>query len=570
MSKEDFGVGGTKLKAKTTLDEILAPAKRASTQTQAKVVAEDSRFASLQTNPYYSTVFSESLSAEEKNKALTALLIGDSTKEENRANTQALELFKEWLQAQREQMASKIISMSDTKNFSLLRDIYQDINKALDDFEGDIAPLTDIIDALFKLRSTESTVAALDEIKNDKINEEENQKQFDAFNLQFKQINETITSTKQEIAKLKTNKSLFGFGDVTKEAKAKIAVLELTLNDKNDELDIVNKKFNEFNQNKAAAVASIDPELAQAKLKLRELLDLSSPVHEERSKKLIASALNFVETSKEKVSQVRTHLGNMDNQISNLSDTNTQMSYIYAMLNDATKGAEVVNENIRDNLAVAKDGENTIEKLTRENKLRDLDEHITYLSSTAVDTVATMADLGTATIRIKGMEDSNRIQMQKAKDMQARGVAGVADRISTVIQAVGAAAISESSNMVGQNLQRITDSTNTILHKDSMRNALELGDRNKDMAKAIESLKEYGKVTEATTTVTKAGLAEMRSQLGEMEATMSDVADLVNKSYSAASDVVSGDNSSSSPNSAGTGSIKKQDSISAFPMKKVV
>ena len=69
--------------------------------------------------------------------------------------------------------------------------------------------------------------------------------------------------------------------------------------------------------------------------------------------------------------------------------------------------------------------ENMVEKLTRESKQRDLDEHIHMLEVSAVDTTATVADLTSASIRIKNMIDANQQQIQMARDMHARGVAGV-------------------------------------------------------------------------------------------------------------------------------------------------
>ena len=94
------------------LEQILAVRGRAApTKAQKEEVqAKDSRFANIESNPFFKTIFDESLSPEGKQAAVTKLLTFAGTREENRERVKAFDLFKEYLQSEREAMATQIQS----------------------------------------------------------------------------------------------------------------------------------------------------------------------------------------------------------------------------------------------------------------------------------------------------------------------------------------------------------------------------------------------------------------------------------------------------------------------------
>lgn len=530
-------------KKSAELEEILNVRGQATPTRKQKeeVEAKDSRFANIDTNTFFQTVFDESLSPEEKQKSVTKLLTFQGTKEENRERVKAFDLFKEYLQSEREAMATQIIKMSDTKNFAVLKEVFEDINNSLIQFEDDMEPLVDIIDALHELRSENQTLDAFREIKDD----EERQKKIEA---REQEIDGMIEGVQETIADLKaknrvnsTKKKFFGMGGITDEAQMEIAKNQTYIEMRLQDLE----KYQEDKEKlKTEDVPESKIKNTEAKQKLKEMLDLASEEHQERSEKLISSAVSFVETSKDKIETIRDHLGKMSDQTRNLDDANGQMSFIYAIIGEGVKDAEDQNKILRDQLSQKKEDENMVEKLTRENKQRDMDEHIQMLEISAVDTTATVADLTSASIRIKNMIDANQQQSQMARDMHSRGVAGVADRLSTVINAIGSAAIAESNAMTGETLSAMSNNTDVIAQKESMRLALGLDDRNQDVMKAIDSLAQYGEVNRAATEYTKKGLSEMRENLRILEETAGEVADTVRDSKSAYADIVMGEEES--------------------------
>lgn len=522
------------------LEEILAVRGRATPTTKQKeeTKAKDSRFANIETNPFFKTIFDESLSPEAKQAAVTKLLTFTGTREENRERVKAFDLFKEYLQAEREAMATQIIKMSDTKNFATLKQVFEDINTALIDFENDMKPLTDIIDALHILRAENQTLDAFREIKDE-------EKRQEAVEQRQRELDEQITKVQARIDELKAqnrveeqNKGFFGFGGIKAESVEKIARNRVAMENAAAELQKIAVEAEAARQNPDQTESKITNQ--EAKAKLKDMLNLATEDHQKRSENLIKSAVNFVQTSKEKIETIRGHLAHMGDQTKNLEDANGQMSFIYAILGEGVKGAEAENKKMREQVLVADPNENMVQKLTRETKQRDLDEHIQMLEVSAVDTTATVADLTSASIRIKNMRDANQQQIQMARDMHARGVAGVADRLSTVIQAVGAAAIAESNAMTAETLNAMANNTDVIAQKESMRIAMGYQERNNDLVRAIESLAQYGEVNKVATEFTRNGIQTMRENLEVMQKTAEEVAQTVLESKAVVADIVMG------------------------------
>lgn len=510
------------------LEEIINVRGKVATSVKQKeeTKAKDSRFASIEANPFFDAVLASSISPEEKTAAVAQLLTFAGTREENRERVKAFNVFKEYLQAERETMASQIIKMSDTKNFALMRDVYEEINNALIDFENDMKPFTDIIDALHKLRAENQTMDAFREIKDEA-------KRAEAVAARDKQLAEQIAQVEAKMSDLKTTnriesqkKSFFGMGGLKRESIEVIARNEVALETARTEIEKLATQAQEnlakISNNNTSNVVDQD-----AKEKLKEMLNLSSGQHQERSEKLIKSAMDFVTTSKDKIATIREHLERMGDQVQNLDDANGQMTFVYAILGEGTKSAEQKNREVRDEVAKVGENENMVQKLTRESKQKDLNEHIQMLEISSSDTTATVADLTSASIRIKNMNDANHQQIQMATNMQTRGVAGVADRLSTVIQAVGAAAIAESNAMTAQTLNAMSDATDVIAQKESMRIAMGITDVNHEMVRAIEGLAQYGEVNKAATEFTRAGIAEMRQNLEVMQQVAEEVASSV-------------------------------------------
>ena len=514
-----------KLKTKIDLSDVLTDAVRAKQNTTMATVAEqqtDPRYAEIAANPFYKVMFAEASKPEAKRAEVTALLTYEGTKEENRERMKAFELFKEYLQSQREEMAQEIIRLTDTGTFAELKSVYDDLNTSLIDFDNRMQPLTDIIDAVYTLRTNGLTLEAFQEILKDRRREEELVRLKAEKKDSFMRLENQVSDTQFSIAALKEQRSLFGLGPVTQQARESIAQKNLELSDVDARLTKLASEIEELDSQTPSD--SELGEFVEQKRKLRELLDISADDHKQRQKDLVDSAVNFVKTAKTRVGAVREHLGQMNDQVENLFDANNMMGSVYAILNEGIKQATENNQQVRDVLQPPTTGEeDMISQMSREQKKMSVEQHITMLDASAADTMATYADLTSGAIRIKTMKDAVDQQAIRARSMHSQGISGVADRLSVVLQAVSSAALGEASAMAKDTLQQMAENTNKVAQKESIRIAMGVQEQNSDLAKAIDDLGAYGEVVRTATNITREGISDMRLKLDELKKLAEDV-----------------------------------------------
>ena len=540
----DNNESGAKLKRQETADDILAVAlnrgkARAAGETKQKSEERvaDRKFANIESNPFYSIVFSEG-DPEAKKSAIAKQLAYDLAQEksENKERLAAFELFKEWLMDQRKDMAQEIINLTDTDAFSELKDVFDQMNQGLLDFEKQMAPLTDILDAVYRLRMA-SDGAMFDvfrEIQEDKEEEariEELRRKQDG---KLDELEKKVGDIRQSISVLRGEKSWFGLGGTKKSALKKIALKELELEAERRNIDELTKEIENTTFNRESQFA----EFAEEKKKLRELLDISSDEHKERQQALVDSANNFVNMAETRTANVLEHLQGINEQVDRLADSNGGMRNVYAVISEAVEEAESVNTQIRDGLLQAPDSESNIAQMNRENKKMAVEDHVTALTAAKVDTLGTFSDLTAESYRIKSMKDSNDSQVAKTRSLNSKGVSGVASRLSTVLQGVSMAALSESSEVATMTLERMNDQTNRITQKEALKNAMGISRENDALVKAIQELESYGKIARAATDISREGYQEMKENLAELERTAHDVGKAVKEAVAVGAEVM--------------------------------
>jgi len=413
-------------------------------------------------------------------------------------------------------MAQEIIRLTDTETFAELKSVYDELNNSLIDFDNRMKPLTDIIDAVYTLRTNGLTIEAFQEILRDRKQEEELTRQRQEKEAAFQQFNNRVNTLNSDIAALGQQRSLFGLGGVTQSAREEIAR-------KNEELKTIGENLTKLSGemaelDKRVPSESALGEFAEQKKKLRELLDISTDEHKQRQRDLVDSALNFVNTAKARVGSVRQHLGQMNDQVENLFDANNMMGTVYAIMNEGIKSAEAANQKVREELQPPSGTEeDMITKMSREQKKMAVEQHMTMLDASAADTMSTYADLTSGAIRIKTMKDAVDQQAIRARTMHSQGISGVADRLSVVLQAVSSAALGEASAMAKDTLQQMAENTNKVAQKESIRIAMGVSEQNADLTKAIDDLGSYGEVVRTATSITREGLTEMRGKLDELK-----------------------------------------------------
>ncbi|MBR2240086.1 MAG: hypothetical protein IKO49_03825 [Bacilli bacterium] len=491
------------------------------TKTYVRRQREQKEETGIETNTFYSIIMSEDTELEDKVNQVSKALEFTNDKEADRTRIKEFEQFKEYLQSISETMSKQRIEMTDTGTFSELQKVYGDFNNDLNDFIEKIKPLTDITDALYTLRKNGETRSVLAKIQQDKANRRNLEELLESMKHDLSMLEENILQLKQENYKLAEDKSFFGFGNIRAESKAQIKANEdkITEFDKNlhdllPKIDNIRQQLTDMSTGEGYSFEA---------QKLKELLDLNSEQHVQRQADLVQSALQFINSGKERFGEIRNHLELMNQQIEGLTDNNSQMQQIYAVLNDGTKKAEEANKAKRETLINAPEPTSQIEKMKLDKEKRDLDEFIDTVSQSTVDTMQTYGELSMEEIKLRNMQAATKNQSQSAATMHSRGIASVASQLSVVLTAVNSAAINESQVMASDTLTQMANVTNDVAKKESIRIATGRDDVNIELEKTLQDLVEFGDTQRQATEITRDAIKTMRDNLDELEKLSKDV-----------------------------------------------
>ena len=499
----------------------LAEVQQESSRVRIRRQREEQEQTGMETNTFYSIIMSEDTELEDKVNQVSKALEFTNDKEADRTRIKEFEQFKEYLQSISETMSKQRIEMTDTGTFSELQKVYGDFNNDLNDFIDKIKPLTDITDALYTLRKNGETRSVLQKIQQDKANARDKQDRIVDLNKTINEGENLMAELRKENVVLAENKSFFGFGNIKPESKAQIQENEIKIAEIFDNVNNCTKERDKL----LAEIEGINnsTEYSFEAQKLKELLDLNSEQHVQRQADLVQSALQFINSGKERFSEIRKHLELMNQQIEGLTDNNSQMQQIYAVLNDGTKKAEEANKSKRESLLNAPEPTSQIEKMKLDKEKRDLDEFIDTVSQSTVDTMQTYGELSMEEIKLRNMQAATKNQSQSAATMHSRGIASVASQLSVVLTAVNSAAINESQVMASDTLTQMANVTNDMAKKESIRIATGRDDVNIELEKTLQDLVEFGDTQRQATEITRDAIKTMRDNLDELEKLSKDV-----------------------------------------------
>lgn len=469
--------------------------------------------ATIAANPLYRIVMSEERSPEERRDAIAGFL-KFSTKDEVRARIAELRAFAEHLQEVRKSMAKEIMGLTDTQVFGELQAVYDGMNGSLIDFDEKMQPLVDLVEAVNALRIQDKAVEAFIEIRDDRAREEQERMDLIHRESRLHEAETRIAEIQAQLDELRTPRGPFGILGISVTARARIIALDRDLAEAASGVDRLTEEITAARDAPTAESALGD--LAPQKEKLREMLDLGSEEHAKRQQELVASALTFVKTSEDRFQSVRHHLGDLGKQVERLCDANGKMTGIYAILADGVRVAAEENQNLRTELNAATGNEPMLARMAREERAVAVEEYLGTLATVGAHTTETYADLASETVRVRTMRDGVQGQLERARIMGTQGVAGVAGRLSTVLQAVNSAALAESTEMAGSTLRKMIGSTDRIAQKEVIRVAMGINDANADVLQAIDALGSYTAAVDTATGEARKGVAEMRENLAKV------------------------------------------------------
>ena len=478
---------------------------------------------SIKDNPFAKIV--EAYPNPEDQKAAMVELMTFVDAETTKKNNKYLEEYSAYMQSERQRLAVELIEMTDTKTFSNMQKVLRDINDGVLDFEEQIQPFMEIINAVRLIQAEDATTDIIAEMREDEKRRAEMDKKLAAISRDLEMLRSSVKGKLVQIEKLKEDRRFLGLGDIKQSAKDRIAVLNVEISQlKSDESDLLNKQ-NELRASYKETESKFE-NLKEAKEIMASMLNLSEGDHEERHKKLVDTAAEFVNTTKERVSETLDRSVQMGDQIKSLSDLAFTMRSRYTVLSEAAKDAEKINSEKHEALKAEMENDGGgLGRIQKEEESRALAKHITILNDAATETTNVISDLTTSSQRIENMEAANIKQIKKTQQIQTSGIAGVADNLSSVLTAINQAAIGQASTAAQQSLRRMN--TNTInLTKEQMLNmAKERNDDNSALIKMLEEMAGYGEVIQLANESAQEAIGENREILKDMRRVADEVQD---------------------------------------------
>lgn len=528
-----------------TTDDILARAlERYGRKREASAPRRDDIQASrtgnvapIESNTFHELVFTAEDADRARQAVATRLAYDrDLDRDTNRSRLVEFEHFRAWLMAQRTDMAQQVIQLTDTDAFSQLKHTIDEMNRGMIDFEEQMQPLTEILDAVYRLRVEADADMAdiLEEIQEDRAQEAVIRAERDARKQAQQQLRARVDSLREEIETQRGRRTWFGIGRVREIAQRRITEIEAEIEAEMQKIEAIATEL----EKAAAPRDSRFGAFAEDKARLRELLDITTDEHRARQKALVESANAFVSMAQSRTRQVLTHLEGINDRVEGLGDANGRLREAYAILTEAVHEAETRNTSLRDELLEGPEQESRIASVQKTNLRMTLENHVSALSAAKLETLETYGDLTAEGYRIKALRDANQTQVSRAHALSSRGVAEVASRLSTVLQGVSTAALAESSDIARQTLARMNQQTTRFTHKEALKNAMGISADNDALVKAIEELEGYAKIARAATAMSREGLVDMRENLGRLERTLAEVVDAVGDATAVSAEVI--------------------------------
>jgi len=494
-------------------ENVMRRANRNANTSAKKEEAVDA-FANIQSNPFFATAFNPNLDEEQRRKAIAQLMSSSLERRQDRERVAQYEEFREFLSAQATALSRQIIALTNVDSMAELQSVIKDMNDGMNEFEDEMKPILEIIEAVYALRTSGHFDDIYREIREDQERDAKNAEEAERNDLAIRQAKEEIESLKRTNFELGEKRSFFGFGGVKESARAGIAMNEgkiSELNSKIDGLEAANVHLRGPSANSTEFT-----ELAMHKDRLRELIDLSRDENRDRMVRLRDSATGFIDVSQKRTGSLRHQFGQLFGQIQKSEENSAGLTKIYAILNDGLNDAAKMNAEKRVELGVAEEGESLTAKTVREERLEMLDSHVEMLKRSAADTMVTYGDLMQSKSRVSTMKQATEQQMDMTRKLNTQGIAATADRLATALTAVGGAGLGQASAAAQDTLQRMRQSTNNIASREVIRVAMGVDQINDQMEIVFNELSEMAEVQRAATGIARSGLEDIDANMKKL------------------------------------------------------
>jgi hypothetical protein len=360
-------------------------------------------------------------------------------------------------------------------------------------------------------------------------------------------------------AQLSTERSFFGFGPTKKSALERIAEIDAV--DKARVTQEISDTIARIESQKSTIEAGRDPEhpeLAEQKRVLREFLDLTKDENRERQRGLIDAAVQYVDTSDTRLKSVLGTLERLGKHAEVLADTNGILKNMHLIMDESLKEVAQKNDSTKRELSQGAANESSIARMTREDKLQDINEFISRADDHSVDVANSIGGLTKHAVQIQAYKDTIRNESGSTKRLHLEGVSQMGEQLMSVISAISAAATSESRSVAANNFARMAAQNQTIIAQEVVRNATTIDLEAQQISRLVGELQDYGDVLKASSEIAQEGYSRMRDTIGAIRKVSGAVQGAINDLVDdrAAANMGSGDSSAGEATSKSQGSLQ--------------
>jgi hypothetical protein len=544
---------GSALKKAVEQAAAKAAVKPVTQQATLQKPEDNPKFKDISSNTFTKIVFDPKVKAKDKVQLVAQALAIDETKskEENLARLEEFTLFKEFMQEKKTEQSMAVILATDPTVFGALQEMIDNMTTRLDAFGKGLDPLMEALDGIHTLHEAGYT-SVYEAVQEMRAEEEAQEKRNQEIELKLQDVQQATRDRDNltaRIENIQTGKKdvngdkfrgLFGGLKANYEAEIKLTQ-ETKIPAAQAELDRLAEELQTLRAKPLGVETKFDkPELAEAKRKLRDMLNVSSPEHQARQQALIDAAANFVVETATQSKSTLDYYGKLDNKLQTIDTNNTGTRRVYDILTEATVEVNKKNETLRKKYDAAPEGveESPLDKSEREDKKTEISQHISAMTNSALDTARVSAELVKEAGSLATAKEKTSSMINRTRAMRSSGTASMASSLATTLTSINAAAINESSAVMENSMSIMDDKTAAVSVSAAVSSAMGMRHQNEQMAQMIEQLRTIGEGYRATQDQARSEIAAALEHKKELYELVSQVGEVVKENKGVVADAV--------------------------------
>lgn len=477
------------------------------------------RFEKIQENIFFKTLISSQKAPKEQLADAEALMIATKDKKSDQTRLTELTEFQDWALYQNKVLAQRVISLLDTTTEAELQSAYNDIVQGVNDYEDKVRPFVENLKSFYRLHVHGKTHDVVREIKDEEERKAQRAKERAEQEATLKNLAETIETKQKDNETLRQDRTFWGMGGIRKEALEKISSNDAAIEEAKKEIERVSIAL-EQSLSTDNPQSALEPELIQDKERLREFLNLSSEEHIRLKTDLLTTTNDYINDVETRVTAVLDKMNKGEKSTREALDATMKLRNIFAIMQEAVKGAKTKNSKIRSELQTETPEESEMDKVLREDELIAVENHVATLDMIGNSTISRLTELSAQSLSLKGRRDNKIQQIQKTRDVKTAGIATMANNVALTLDSLTNTSLSQAADVAESSINRMNKGSHEIIAENATHTSVVMQEEN---AKISTMVSELGKLSEEFSKAT-AQQKQTLSERHELEQEMMDQA----------------------------------------------